>query len=633
MKIVRRAAMVVVICGLSVSAGGRDVLLESPEGKTAATVSTDASGRLWYEVKRERRAIIEASPLGVTVDGVDLGAGVSLGAPARTSVDESYRWRGVHSTAVSRYNCAKIPVTHSGSGTKYTLEVRVFDDGAALRYIIGGDGARSVSGEATAFRLPAGCTVWFQTNTNNYEAQYQSSPIEQVPGGKHFGPPVVAEMAGGAGFAAITEAALFNYSGMTLRAEGGASRLLRAAFQDDKSWRLDGTIKTPWRVVIATSDLNGLVNSDIIANLNDPPPRELARARWIRPGRGLWHWWSGKIGNWDSVAFDRQFAWVDSTAELGFEYYLVDAGWELTWQKPGRDKWALLKELTDYAAKKKVGILVWKRWNTGRTEGFEMTGIDEAGGRRDFFERCRKAGAAGVKVDYMDSESKEMVDFYTDVLRDAAEFELMVNFHGANKPTGESRTWPNEVTREGIKGLEYNKWSVLPPQHYASLPFTRLVAGHGDFTPCTFNPEMLKGTTFALQLASAICFTSPVMHYADRPELYLNSPAVDVIKAIPSTWARTIVLPGSKIGDLAAFARLRSRSFWFVGIINGGGERTYELDLSFLGDGHYRCVQLADNADRPDDLVRSVTTVTPDRKIQVRMNAGGGFVAMLRTTR
>ena len=535
--------------------------------------------------------------------------------------------------AVNRYNGAKIPVTHWGSGTKYTLEVRVFDDGAALRYIIGGDGARSVSGEATAFRLPAGCTVWFQTNTNNYEAQHQSSPIERVPGGRHFGPPVVAELAGGAGFATITEAALFNYSGMTLRPEGGASRLLRAAFQDDKSWQIDGTIKTPWRVVIATADLNGLVNSDIIANLNDPPSRELARAKWIRPGRGLWHWWSGKIGNWDSVAFDRQFAWVDSAAELGFEYYLVDAGWELTWQKPGRDKWALLKELTDYAAEKKVGILVWKRWNTGRTEGFKMTGIDDRDGRRDFFGRCRKAGAAGVKVDYMDSESKKMIDFYTDVLKDAAEFRLMVNFHGANKPTGESRTWPNEVTREGIKGLEYNKWSALPPGHYASLPFTRLVAGHGDFTPCTFNPEMLKGTTFALQLASAICFTSPVMHYADKPELYLNSPAADVIKAIPSTWGRTLVLPGSKIGDLAAFARLRSRSFWFVGIINGGGERTYELDLSFLGSGHYRCVQLADNPDRPDDLVRSVTTVTPEQKIQVRMNAGGGFVAMLRTTR
>jgi alpha-glucosidase len=129
---------------------------------------------------------------------------------------------------------------------------------------------------------------------------------------------------------------------------------------------------------------------------------------------------------------------------------------------------------------------------------------------------------------------------------DAAEYKLMVNFHGANKPTGEPRTYPNEMTREGILGLEYNKWSDIPPSHYATLPFTRYLAGHGDFTPCTFNPEKLKGTTVSLQLASTVVFTSPLMHWADQWKFYLASPAVDVIKQIPSVWEETWSCPAAR---------------------------------------------------------------------------------------
>jgi alpha-glucosidase len=517
---------------------------------------------------------------------------------------------------------------HTGSGQKYVLEVRAFTDGIGLRYVVPGEGRRRVSGEDTAFALANGSAVWFQTNTRNYEAFYRRLPAAEVPADTHMGPPVVVELPAG-GYAMISEAALFDYSGMTLcPAQEGKSRL-NAVFEDDESWELEGTIETPWRVVVVSPDLNGLVNSDIITNLNEPPAPALANADWIRPGRGFWHWWSGTIGNWDSVAYDRQARWVDHAADFGLEYYLVDAGWEHTWHSPGRDKWDLLSELTAYARAKDVGIFVWKRWKTGRTEGVEMEGLGDPESRREFFRRCKEAGAVGIKIDFMDSESKAVIDFYTAVLKDAARHELMIDFHGANKPTGESRTYPHEVTREGIRGLEYNKWSALPPEHYAGLPFTRFLAGHGDFTPCTFNPEMLKGTTFALQLATAVCYTSPVMFYADKPELYRKTPAVDVMKAIPSVWDETVVLSGSKIGDLAALARRRGET-WFVGIINGAGQRSYLLDLSFLGTGRYASVQLADHPDRPDRLVRTQETVgaRSSTGIRVRMNAGGGFVGM-----
>ena len=616
------------VCLLAqVALGGNGMVIKSPDGRLAVQVGTDKAGQLTYELSREDVVVIEPSPLGLTVDGTPLGRGVSLGQPQRWGLDESYAWRGVHSRARNHFNGLQLPVTHAQSKVKYTLEVRVFNDGVGLRYMLSGAGKHRIAGEDTTFQLPEGGEMWGQTNTQNYEGFYARHALEKLPQDVRFGPPVVVELSGGRGYAAVTEAALFNYSGMTLRA--GKPRQLVAVFEDDKEWELEGAVTSPWRVVIVTPDLNGLVNSDIIANLNEPPAAALAQADWIRPGRGFWHWWSGTIGNWDSVAYDRQQAWVDQAANFGFEYYLVDAGWEHTWQKPGRDKWALLGELTEYAAGKNVGIFVWKRWKTGKTEGIQMEGLDDPASRREFFRRCKEAGTAGIKIDYMDSESKEMVDFYTDVLKDAAAAQLMIDFHGANKATGESRPYPNEVTREGVRGLEYNKWSTLPPTHYASLPFTRFLAGHGDFTPCTFNPAMLMGTTFALQLATAVCFTSPVMFYADQPELYLKTPAVDVMRGIASTWDGTVVLPGSKIGDLAVMARRKGTS-WFVGIINGGPQRSYKLELSFLGSGKYSCVCLADNPARPDDLVRTELKLSREESMDVSMNAGGGFVAMFR---
>lgn len=616
------------ICVLSqVAQGANDVVVTSPEGTVSLTVGVSGQGRLNYQLSCRGQAVVESSTLGITIDGLRLGRGVTLGPPTRRSLDETYRTRGVHAMARNHFNGAMIPVRHEKSGTSYIVEVRVFDDGAGFRYVVEKTGLHPVSGEDTAFQLPAESAIWFQTNVASYEAIHKRLPVDAVPANTFMGPPVVVELPDCRGYAALTEAALFNYSGMTIRSPGTASKPLEAAFQDDKAWELEGTIKSPWRVIMVSPDLNGLVNCDIISNLNEPPSADLANADWIQPGRGFWHWWSGTMGKWDSVAYDRQRQWVDYAAQFGFECYLVDAGWEHTWKKPGQGKWDLLKELTAYAAEKGVGIVVWKRWKTGQTEGIDMEGLDDPESRRDFFRRCKAAGAVGIKIDYMDSESKQMIDFYTDVLKDTADAQLMIDFHGANKPTGESRTYPNEVTREGVRGLEYNKWSALPREHYASLPFTRFLAGHGDFTPCTFNVEMLKGTTFALQLASAICTTSPVMFYADKPELYLKSPAVDVFKAIPSVWDETRVLSGSAIGELAVMARRRGDT-WFVGIINGGSDRGYDLNLAFLRDGSYVAVQLADDPARPDNLVRTEARVQASSSLGVRLNAGGGFVGM-----
>ncbi len=591
--------------------------IASPDGQIQVSVFVNNEGRLSYTARRLKggnAVLLEASPLGITIDGVDLGQRVTLGECKRTARDERYPWRGVHSEAVNHYSGAEISVTHANSKTDYVLEMRVFDDSLGYRYVIPGVGQRTISGEASAWNLPDDCQVWYQTNVANYEGFYSKAEPAKIKVDEKIGFPVTICYADGT-YGAITEAGVFAYSGMTVRATG--STLLKGVFEDDASWQETGEIRTPWRVTMTGPDLNALVNCDVVPDLCPAPDATLfpegINCSWIKPGRSLWNWWSDS-----SVEFRYQKEWVDKTAQMGFEYYLVDAGWEKAWQLPDKDMWACLKELCDYARSKGVGINVWKHWG----------GLEQATAREDFLKRCAQAGAAGVKIDFMDSESRARIDFYTYTLATAARNKLMVNYHGANKPTGESRTFPNEMTREGIRGLEYNKWSELPATHYATLPFTRYLAGHGDFTPCTFNPEKLKGTTAALQLASAVVFTSPIMHWADNWKFYLESNALEVIKAMPSTWDQTVVLPGCEIGQTAAFAR-RNGVSWFVGIINGSKAKTYALDLSFLPDGAYEAVLVRDVEGKPARMDVERAKVTKGQRLDVSMQDGGGFVAWL----
>ncbi|MFH1540102.1 MAG: glycoside hydrolase family 97 catalytic domain-containing protein, partial [bacterium] len=232
----------------------------------------------------------------------------------------------------------------------------------------------------------------------------------------------------------------------------------------------------------------------------------------------------------------------------------------------------------------------------------------------------------GVKIDFMDSESKTMIDFYEACLREGAANRLMIDFHGANKPTGEARTWPNEVTREGVRGLEYK---MVFADHTATLPFTRYLAGHADYTPMYFQKDHMGNTSFAHQLASAVFLGSPVTFFGDDPENYLNSPARDAIEAMPIVWDETVVLEPSKIGRLAAFAR-RSGGGWFVAVLNAGGKREIEIPLDFLGEGKYKAVAYFDVQANPMEMRRAEAILDSSGRLPVRMRAAGGFLAMLK---
>jgi alpha-glucosidase len=339
----------------------------------------------------------------------------------------------------------------------------------------------------------------------------------------------------------------------------------------------------------------------------------LSGASWIKPGRSVWQWWSS-----GGPKFSEQSQWLDWTRRTGFEYYLVDEGWK-NWRHGDDDAWTCLSKVCAEAKEKGVGIWIW----------MHSRDVPDRASLAAFCQKAAKLGVVGVKIDFIPGAGRDWSNWYVQALREAAASHLMVDFHGATKPSGLERTWPNEMSRESVRGHEYHisrYHRVLPPEHDTILPFTRFVIGHGDYTPTVFEPKELKGHTWARELAQAIVFTSPFLCYADHPKNYLQNPAFDVMKAIPPVWDETVVLPGSEIGKCAALAR-RSDDRWFVGVINGAEATDVDIPLSFLGKGDYHAMVLTDDESRADGWTRRDQTFAASDHLKLNVQSSGGACA------
>ncbi len=292
---------------------------------------------------------------------------------------------------------------------------------------------------------------------------------------------------------------------------------------------------------------------------------------WIKPGRAVWKYLNG--GGDGTLEVMKHF--TDGAAALGFEHNILEGFWT---------KWTddEIKELVDYSKQKGVSIWLWKHSKSLRN----------VVARDSFFRKCYKLGVAGAKIDFFDSEAKEVIDLYENILKEAAKYHVMCDFHGANKPTGLARTFPNEMTREAVKGMEASKLEDRAT-HETTLPFTRLLAGPAEYTVVHFGNRR-KNTTWAHQVASAAILSAPLLTYAANPDTLLANPAVEIIKSIPATWDETIVLPPSEIGEIAVYAR-RKGDTWFLAIMNGVGEREIKIPLHFL-KGNYKALIAKDDA-------------------------------------
>ena len=601
----------------------QEVQVASPDGKVKLTILPDA-GRLTYTVTFGDVIVIEPSSLVMSLDGYDLSSGVVFSNVQRYEVSETYPWYGVHSTATNRGNGARISLQNDLTLINFTLEVRAFNDGVAYRHIVPGEESASrVPDEYSSFVIPPGSTVWYAgLEDGHYEDSYSKKDISEVRISEWSGPPLTFKLPGGVGYASITEADLVNYSGMGLESDGrrgwtialGHRHPLNYPFELrygreegkrlGKAAAITGTITTPWRVVTVGRDLNALVNSTILPNLCPPPDPKLfpqgIKTAWVKPGRAVWRYVDGGPQGVDGM---KEFSRI--AGELGFEHHVIEGFWS-RWTMEER------KDVADFSKQRGVGVWFWKHSRDLRTSA----------AREEFFKMLHELGVTGAKIDFFDHDHKELVDLYEALLAKAAEYKILLVFHGANKPTGRARTWPNDMVREAIKGMESSRFAERA-RHQTILPFTRYLAGGADYTTMIFN-QRRGDTTWANQIASLAIFDSPLLTIAANPQSILTNAAVDVIKTIPAVWDETIVLPDSEVGELAAYAR-RSGDKWFLAVMCGPQPKMIQVPLSFLGDGQYKAAFVRDG-DRDDVVTIEAATSKRTDSLKLDLRAGGGFV-------
>lgn len=566
----------------------KPITVSSPDGAIKFYIESKNS-LLTYAIEFNKIQIIESSALGLSVNEKLIAESSSVGSVSRYNINETYPVRGVHSIAINKCNGAKISIQ---AKQNFIIEVKVFNDGVAFRYIIDKKDSSTIGKDNSEFVIPSGSTIWSQSNIKNYEGKYGKKMIEDFKEGDLAGPPLTIQFSRNTGYAAITEGGLTDFAGMSLKFKSNKTFVANLSGITKKS----GTIETPWRIIEIGKDLNTLVNCDIIPNVSPTYDPKLFpngyNTDWIKPGRSVWSW----LADNRSITLENMKHFTDLAAQLGFEYNLVDEGWS-NWKDSinHKDAWDMMKELVDYSAKKGIKIWVWKAYPDRKG----IAGINTSEKRKQFFKKCKDIGVAGMKVDFFDSESQEIIDFYQTALHDAAEYHLMMDFHGANKPTGESRTWPNEMSREGVRGLENQ-----PPwaQTNTILPFTRYLAGHGDFTPMHFG-KRLGEVSWAHHIATMIVFTSPFMCVGADPQSILDNPCRQMIQSIPSIWDETIVLPNNKIGEFVLFAR-RKGSTWFLAAMNGTATpTTFHIPLSFLKLGTYKLSSVKDDKEKQSNAI------------------------------
>ena len=367
--------------------------------------------------------------------------------------------------------------------------------------------------------------------------------------------------------------------------------------------------------MIVAKNLNELINSDLLTNLS-PAPAKGSDFSWIMPGRCLWQWWS--IG---APLYEDQKNWYDAAAKLKWEYYLVDDGWR-DWQKGGKEKWELLAEVIAYGKTVGVKSIVW-------VDSKEMRQAKE---RRNYLEKVKAIGATGIKIDFIPDATSEIMQWYMGTMQDCAELKLLLSFHGSVKPTGLRRTYPNDITREAVRGNEYHMTRynrIAPPEQDVCLPFTRLLAGAADITPVILNPKELQTTkfTWAHEFAQAIVYLSPITHYTDQYQFYIESPMFDLFQKIPTVWDETRVLPCTSMGKVVAYAR-RKGDNWWIGVMNGAKETEIKIPLIFLSksaSGTFIYDQMQNNC----SIDRRELIVSPKDTLTIKMASSGGFVARL----
>ncbi|MCC5474701.1 glycoside hydrolase family 97 protein [Streptomyces barringtoniae] len=565
----------------------------------------DTTGTLSLSVSREGRTVVEPSPLGIVTEQADLSQGLRFVRRKDRTIGERYRTKSgkrldrrvqMHETRLS---------FASGAGARLDLVVRASADGVAYRYVLP-SGYGDVVGETSAFNLPPDASAWLGTYRVDNEGQFNEYTAATAPTGEYSDQALFAT---DGGYALLAESDLTGtYSGARLAHTQGTGTY-RIKLADDRV-HTDGPLTTPWRALI-TGDLATVTGSTFTDDL--APASQVSDTSWIRPGTVLWTWLAGGRAAGQSLA--AQEAYVDYAAERHWPYEAVDAGWyfrsdawdttDPDWQT---DSW--LPQLVDHARAKGVGIVVW----------IHQRDLDTPEERAQWLPTLERWGVKGVKIDFMNSESQSMLQWYDTILRETAAHHLMVDFHGSTIPKGIQRAWPQVMTMEGVGGEEKRTNTAV---HLTTLPFTRNVIGSMDFTPGGFQRVGRRPDSDAAEVGLTVAYESGLQMFAGTPEAYDARPlARGFLEQVPAAWDDTRLLAG-RPGQEAVLAR-RSGDRWFLGGVYAGGARTAEVPLR-IGPGRWLVETIRDGA---DGLVQDRQVLRGGDTFSVGITANGGFAGI-----
>ena len=624
----------VLFIALQLPASGQRWRLFSPDKNIVVNIMNEG-GVVSYNASLNRQPVIEQSPLGVERDDADFSTGLKFVSKKETKIEEVYTLL-VGKKVQNQKQANELKLTFENSSSdRIEIIFRAFRDGVAFRYYFpsGDNTVRKIIREKSGFAITREAKAWIQPYDLNvrkkpcYETYYENAitPGTASPNPAGWAFPALFNI--NTNWILITEAGLDEHYCATHLEDKANNGIYSIRFPEKEEVTSSADPEpssslpwaTPWRVIVIGSSLSTILETTLITDLN--PPSEIEDTSWIKPGRASWSWWS--VGS-SARDFKAQKEYVDFTASMGWEYVLIDSGWP-------RMEGGSAEDIVRYANSKGVGVFLWYHSGMGR-EGDTLSMANLMAfteSRGEEMKKIKEWGVKGIKVDFFDSDKQPVIQRYMDILRDAADYRIMVNFHGSTLPRGWERTYPHLVSMESVKGAEgYGRQEFCDkaPSHNTILPFTRNVVGSMDYTPVTFTNkrEAIRQTSVGHELALSIVFESGVFHFADRMSSYQSLPESpkNFLKRVPVVWDETRYVAGIP-GTYVVIAR-RKGNDWYIGGINGEN-RAQEItfDLPFLANE--TVLEIITDGGEPATF-STAKLKTNGRGIKVKLQPRGGFV-------
>lgn len=651
-KLLLPLALLLPVILLHANGNPKTYQVKSPDGSIVVKITADE--HLSWSVDHKGQPVILPSQISLQLDnGETLGDNAKVLAAPIGTVDAMIAPIDYKKTLI-RDHYAQLTLRCKGD---YSILFRVYDDAVAYRFVTNRKGDLTIKNEEANFNfanddkafIPIQWDYRDGKNFNSsFEALYHEINLSQFPKDSLAFLPLLVD--GGQFKVCVLEADLEDYPGMYLDLNATQKGLkgvyapypLEAEIhrinyiptkRADYIAKTTGARSFPWRVIVISEQDKDLLNQDIIQKLAAPP--RLQDHSWIKPGQVAWDWWN----NWNishvdfkaGINTDTYKYYIDFAANHHLAYIIMDEGWSNDLDLMQQSNKINLQEIIDYGKQKDVGVILWATWYAVTHQ------MDKA------FPLYAGMGVKGFKIDFIDRDDQVAIASTYAIAKKAAEYKLLVDYHGTSKPTGLQRTWPNVIGYEGVKGLENFKWANEDqPRYVVTIPFIRMMAGPMDYTPGamrnatqeTYRPisenPMSKGTR-CMQLAEYVIFEAPLQMLADNPTIYMRErECLDFITSVPTTFDETVALDG-KVGEWLAVARRKSDT-WFVGALTNWTPREATIDLGFLPPGNYEAVIYKDgiNADRDaTDYKKETLNVKAGDKLQIHLAPGGGWVARI----